>query len=288
MKINPKLSIIIASFNTKDLLRQCLLSVYRFKKASDTWEVIVVDNASTDGTQEMIRKEFDKVHLLVQPVNVGFAAAINIGIRQSHKRYILLLNSDTEMKKDTITSSLRFLEERQEVGVVTCKLVLADGSMDPACHRGFPTPWAAFCYFSGLERFFPKSYLFAQYHQGFKDMTTPHEIDSPSGAFFMVRRTVIDSVGLLDEAFYMYGEDLDWSYRMKQAGWKIYYYPAVSVLHRKKQSGRDSDDPSLRRKTETYFYDTMKLFYKKHYQHRYGWLVANLVQLGIRLRVSFL
>lgn len=272
-------SIIVVSYNTKNLLRACLLSVVQ-----QADEVIVVDNASTDGSGELVKKEFPSVNLIANKENKGFAAATNIGLKPARGRYLLLLNSDTEVPAGAIEQVTRFMDEHPYIGVTGAKLMLPDGRMDPACHRGFPTPWAALTYFIGLEKVFSHSRIFGQYHQGYKMLEQPHEIDSPSGAFYLVRREVIDSVGFLDEDYFMYAEDLDWSYRIKQAGWKIFYYPKVTVLHKKKQSGRDSDDPSLRRITETYFYDTMKLFYKKHYQHRYGWLLTQLILLGITIR----
>ncbi len=286
MKNSIDTSIIIVSYNTKDLLSVCLSSLIK-QKGSKSWEIIVVDNASSDGIRDLIKEKFPDVIFIQNKKNVGFSTANNIGLRCAHGKFLLLLNSDTEVSEGAVGQVRQFMEKHPNVGVASCKLVLRDGSIDPACHRGFPTPWASLTYFMGLENLFPRSRLFAQYHQGYKNMNEPHEIDSPAGAFYMVRREVINKVGYLDEDYFMYGEDLDYSYRIKQAGWKIFYVPQATVLHKKKQSGRDSDDPSLRRITETYFYDTMNLFYQKHYQHRYGWLVTNLVQLGIRLRASF-
>lgn len=282
---NPvELSIIVVSYNTKDLTRQCLASLIAEKTKKESWEIIVVDNASTDGSAEMIKKEFPKVTLLPQRKNLGFSVSNNIGIRRSTGRYILLLNSDTEASLGAIAETLEFFKEHPDVGVVTCKLILQDGSMDLACHRGFPTPWASFTYFFGLEALFPKSRIFGEYHQGYKDLNQPHEVDSPSGAFFMIRGEAIDKVGLLDEQFFMYGEDLDWAYRVKQAGWKIMFYPGASVLHKKWQSGKAHENDVVRKETQKHFSQAMQLFYKKHYAHRYGWLVTGLVLLGIKLR----
>lgn len=282
-KNHAELSIIVVSYNTKDLTRQCLASLLAAKTKKDSWEIIVVDNASTDGSAQIIKKEFPTVKLMNQHGNLGFSVGNNVGIRRSGGRYILLLNSDTEIRPGSIQKTLEFLKSQPGVGVATCKLVQEDGSMDPACHRGFPTPWASLTYFSGLERLFPRLRFFGQYHQGYKDLHEAHEIDSPSGAFFMVRREVIDAVGLLDEQFFMYGEDLDWAYRIKQAGWKIMFYPQVSVLHKKWQSGKAHADEVIRKETQEHFSESMQLFYKKHYQHRYGWLVTALVILGIKL-----
>lgn len=272
-------SIIIVSFNTKDLLRACLAQVA-------AGEIIVVDNGSVDGSVEMVKKEFPNIVLIANSENRGFAAANNQGLKRARGRYLLLLNSDTEAPQGSVEEVVRFMDEHPDIGVVGAKLMLPNGTMDPACHRGFPTPWAAVTYSTGFEKALPRSRFFGEYHQGYKNMNEPHEIDSPSGAFYFLRREVYESVGSLDEDYFMYGEDLDWSYRIKQKGWKIYFYPRVTVLHRKKQSGRASGDPVLRKKTQQYFYETMKLFYKKHYAHRYSWLVTKLVELGIGLRAS--
>lgn len=275
-------SIIIVSFNTKDLLRACLATLQEAKN----WEIIVVDNASNDGSEKMVEQEFPKVKLIKNKQNRGFAAANNSGLKVARGRYLLLLNSDTEVPQGAIDEMKTFMDEHADVGVSTGRLILPNGKMDKASHRGFPTPWAALSYFVGLEKLFPRSKFFAQYHQGYKNLNEPHEIDSPSGAFYFLRREVYESVGPLDEDYFMYGEDLDWSYRIKLAGWKIYFYPKVTILHRKKQSGRSSADPVLQKKTRGYFYDTMKLFYKKHYAHRYSPLVTALIEVGIGLKSS--
>ena len=268
-------SIVIVSFNTKDLLRACLA-------AAAAGEIIVVDNSSADGSVEMVKKEFPGVTLIANSQNRGFAAANNMGLKCARGRYMLLVNSDTQVPPGAIEEVTRFMDEHLDIGVVGVKLMLPNGKMDPACHRGFPTPWAALTYFLGLEKI--HSRVFAQYHQLYKNLNEPHEIDSPSGAFYFLRREVYESVGGLDEDYFMYGEDLDWSYRIKQKGWKIYFYPRVTILHHKKQSGRASGDPILRKKTQQYFYETMKLFYNKHYSHRYSPLVTALIQLGIKFR----
>lgn len=280
-KMHLKLSIIIVNYNTKDLLSACLTSLFAYKKKEDQWEIIVVDNASTDGSLDEVKSQ--KIHLIANKVNLGFAAANNQGIRYAKGDYILLLNSDTEVRKGTIQTMLMYLESHQSIHVATCRVELPDGSLDPACHRGFPTPWAASTYFFGLERLLPHSKLFSQYHEGYKDMTKEHTVDCISGAFFLIRRKIIEKVGLLDEAFFMYGEDIDWCFRIGQAGYSIGFYPSVSILHRKKQSGRAHEDESIQKRTKLYFYETMKLFYAKHYRHRYGWFVTQLVLLGIYL-----
>lgn len=268
----PSLTIVIVNYNTRELLRARLEAL--------PWPIIVVDNGSTDGSAEEVKRR--DVHLITNKVNKGFAAANNQGIAAAKSDYILLLNTDCQASFAAIQETLRYLDDNPDVGAVTCKLVLPDGSMDPACHRGFPTPWASLTYFMGLEKLFPTSRLFGQYHQGYTPREETHDVDCISGAFFLVRREVIDRVGLLDEAFFMYGEDIDWCFRIRKAGWKIGFYPHASVVHAKHQSGLAHADDSLRRETRNHFYDAMRLFYDKHYNRWYNPLVSALVLFGIK------
>ncbi len=288
MKKKPDVSVIILSFNTLELTRACLQTVFASKLGRYTTEVIVCDNGSRDGSIEMISKEFPEVVLIDNKKNVGFAAGNNPGMKRARGRYILLLNSDTEVSPRAIAMMLDYLERSPDVGAATCKLVLPDGTIDPACHRGFPTPWAAFTYFVGLEKLFPASPLFGQYHQGYKDTATIHDVDVISGAFFFVRREVVQKVGVLDEDYYFYGEDMDWCYRIREAGWNIIFNPTVTVLHRKKQSGRANADRARRIRTELYFYQYNKLFYKKNYEAKYPRLLMSSIYFLFDLRIFFL
>jgi hypothetical protein len=210
------LSVVILNYNTRELTRvldSSSMGPYRM-------EVIVCDNGSTDGSVAMLRKEFPGVIRIENNKNVGFAAGNNPGIRRAKGRFVLLLNTDTETPPDTIRTMIAFMDDHPRQGL-QLQVLLSDGSMDPACHRGFPTPWVAFTYIFKLEKLFPKTRLFGQYHQGYKDMDTIHDVDCIVGAFFLVRRDVIQEVGLLDEEYFMYGEDIDWSYRIREKGWKI-------------------------------------------------------------------
>jgi len=292
MNQDVKLSIVIVSFNTKALVVQCLKHLLT-SQFPNNWEVIVVDNASTDGTVNEVESgkwkvESEKLKIIKNKTNVGFSVANNQGMKLGNGEYILLLNSDTMASPQAVQTVLTYLEKHEEAGVATCKLVLSDGRIDPASHRGFPTPWAAFTYFAGLEKLFPKSQLFSQYHQWYKDLTRTHEIDSPSGAFFMVRRRVTNEVGLLDESYFMYGEDLDWAYRIKMAGWKIVFIPDAEVTHLKKQSGWASGDEVKQREAKKHFYETMLQFYNKHYRGEYNSLITAFVTMTIRLRLMSL
>jgi GT2 family glycosyltransferase len=286
------LSIIIVNYNTEALTKTCLLSLTKAKQIDDMWEVILVDNGSTDGSTEALQhfinitNDVNKITKFIpSKKNVGFSAGNNIGIKASVGSSVLLLNSDTEVSLGSIQQVYQRLHSDSSIGAATCKLVLPNGSIDPACHRGFPTPWASATYFFALEKLFPHSRLFSQYHMGFKNIDHEHEIDAISGAFFMVKRTTIDTVGLLDESYFMYGEDLDWAYRIRQKGYKILFIPDVYVLHKKKQSGRDNIDPHIKKQTTISFYQTMQLFYRKHYQNIYPffftWFILTLLDLRI-------
>lgn len=288
MKNTIDLSVVILNYNTVDLTRQCLKTVFASRLGSYSMEVIVCDNGSTDGSREMIAKEFSQAILINNKKNLGFAAGNNPGIKKAQGRYVLLLNTDTEVPKNTLATMLTFMDDNPRVGASTCKLLLPDGTIDPACHRGFPTPWVALTYMSGLERLFPKTRLFGEYHQGYKNLSTIHEVDCIVGAFFLVRRGVIQKVGLLDEEFFMYGEDIDWARRIRDAGWKIMYNPTVTILHKKKQSGRANILRKRRVTTEIYFHTYNWLFYKKHYAKSYPKILTWLVGAFYQTRLFFL
>ncbi len=287
------LTIIIVHFNTPDLLKACLNSIYTARKKSDSWEVIVVDNNSTEESKKQLKvllnieqfKPFLKI--IFENENHGFSGGNNIGIRQARGNFILLLNSDTEIRGDAIQSTMAVFSE-PTVGAATCKLILPDDTIDPACHRGFPSPWAAFTYFSGLEKIFPFLPLFSEYHQLYKNFSEIHDIDVPSGAFFLIRKDTLDTVGILDEEYFMYGEDIDLAYRIRKHDYRIVFVPTGEVLHRKKQSGRASTNESIKSKTDHYFYDTMKLFYKKHYLNKYPSIITKSIFLLLDFKLWLL
>jgi len=288
MKAITDISVIILNYNTLDLTRQCLTTLFASKLGKYSMEIIVCDNASSDSSLEVLSKEFPKAVFIDNKKNLGFAAGNNTGIKKARGRYVLLLNSDTEVPPTTIAEMIRFMDEHPKAGASTCLLRLADGTMDPACHRGFPTPWVAFTYMAKLEKLFPHTRMFGEYHQLYKDLSTVHEVDCISGAFFLVRREVLSDVGLLDEDYFMYGEDIDWAYRMNQKGWKIFYNPNVSILHKKKQSGRANILKKRRVTTEIYFHKYNWLFYKKHFAKKYPQIFSFFVDTFYRLRLMML
>ncbi|HET90945.1 MAG TPA: glycosyltransferase family 2 protein [Chloroflexi bacterium] len=261
------LGIVITSYNTRDLLRICLHSVYASHDIA--LDVCVVDNASSDGSAEMVATEFPQVHLIANEENVGYPRANNQGLRafgfdrpsadRDVPRFALLLNPDTELPPDGLAQMLVFMDEYPAAGVAGPKLVMLDGSLDLACRRSFPSPEVSLYRLLKLSQLFPHSRRFGRYNLTYLDPDQVAEVDSVVGAFMLVRAEAIAQVGLLDEQFFMYGEDLDWAYRIKAAGWRVYYNPAVTVLHVKRAASRHS----LRAQVE--FYRAMDIFYRKHY-----------------------
>ncbi len=289
---NPDISIIIVHYNTPVLLKECLVSLYKYISSQITVEIIVVDNGSTSEHKKELREVIGHFHtklnlnLIQNKENLGFSKANNIGIRASHGAYVLLLNSDTQLQDAVLTHAFQYMEEHTEVYAYTPKLILQNGDIDSACHRGFPTPWASLCYFTKLEQLFGKTKLFGGYHQTYKNMDSIHEIDCPSGAFFLVRKNALDRIGLLDERFFMYGEDIDLAYRLRQTGGRIIYDPTYVVLHKKKQSGRNNADWVLRKKTQRHFYEAMLLFYDKWYEKTYSPVVSWLVHTVLHIKIG--
>lgn len=279
------LSIILLNYKTRDLTLTAIKTVFKSRIAPFTFEVILCDNGSDDGIGEAVKAEFPKVQFIQNGGNIGFSAGNNTGIRRARGRYVLLLNTDTEVAPDTLSGMLSFMDANPSTGAATCKLLLMDGSIDPACHRGFPTPWRSFAYMSKLAKLFPKSRFFAGYHMTYLDFSTVHDVDMISGAFFLVRREVIEKVGLLDEEYLMYGEDMDWCMRIKEAGYRILYNPNFTILHKKKQSGRAHADRARRVRTKMLFYRYNHLFFTKNYSKKYGFFVRFLVNTMFRLRI---
>jgi len=286
MHKNIDLTIIIVNFNGKKWLDLTLTTLKKFylTKTKFQVEVVVVDNASTDGSVELIRQHFNWVKLIVLSVNQGFAAANNVALKKVNSTFAMLLNSDVEFSEESnLDELINYLMANPEVGVVTPKLVLTNGQIDPACHRGEPTPWASLTYFVGLAKIFPRSRLLAQYHQSYQDLATVHQIDACSGAAMMVRAALIKKVGLLDERFFMYAEDIDWCRRFRLNGGSVIYYPLVKLVHHKHKSGLQSSARQTSHQTSQYFYTTMAQYYDKHYAGHYSnwlnWLIKQVINI---------
>lgn len=285
-------SIVIPSYNTKKLLRDCLQSIQDNPAEESKFEIVVVDNASTDGSQEMVADEFRDVHLIKNRKNKGFASAVNQGWRVAKGEFILFLNSDTVVKKNSLDIVVDYAKTNPDVGAISGKPVLRNGQLDPDSHRGFPTPWSALTFFLGLEKLFPKSRLFAQYHQGWKDKNKIHEIDAGAGVFLLVRKSVLEKIGGWDESYFFYGEDIDLCFRIKKAGYKIVFHPKAEVMHYKgassglRRESRDVARPTRKElmKVTRGSIDAWKVFYRKFYKDKYPFWLTGLVLFGIEVK----
>jgi GT2 family glycosyltransferase len=269
------LSTVIVNYNTRDLLRDCLRSVYA-SQGDFAFEVWVVDNGSSDSSAAMVKAEFPQVHLIESPHNGGYAYANNLALRRCNARYVALLNPDTVVPPNAFAAMIAFMEAHPNAGVAGPKMVRSDGSLDLACRRSFPTPEVSFYRLIGLSKLFPNSRRFARYNLTYLDPDQVAEVDSVVGAFMMVRGAILKQVGLLDERFFMYGEDLDWALRIKQNGWKVYYNPTVQVLHYKREASKQDAA-----RTRYEFYRAMYLFYQKHYAPTMPWWLHGLILGGI-------
>ena len=276
------LSIVVVNYNVRDLLRGCLQSLRESRLDAD-WQVIVVDNyggGSPDGSVEMVRTEFPDVQLIVNERNDGFAGGNNRGIRAAGaSRYVMLLNPDTVVPPDALQRMLDYMDTHPEVGVLGPKLVKGDGTLDLACRRSFPTPAIAFYHAFALDKLFPRSPHLARYNLTYLDEDPEAEVDCVVGAAMLVRSEAIQHAGLLDEAFFMYGEDLDWAYRIKEAGWKVIYNPSVVITHYKGQSSRQRSVRSI-----LAFYEAMVIFHRKHFAGRTFFAVNWAILAGIYVR----
>ncbi len=275
------LSLIILSYNSHFWLKKTLTTLNEFYLDQSKYQLktIVVDNGSTDGSQEMIKDEFSWVKLIETGENLGFAGGNNLALKQVEARYAMLLNSDLEFTDESnLDILIEYLDQYPEAGVITPRTHFVNGQLDPACHRGEPTIWASLTYFLKLEKLFPHSKLLAQYHQGYKDLDSIHTIDACSGATMMVRTSAMEEIGYLDERFFMYAEDLDWCKRFREAGYQVVFHPEVEIIHHKYKSGIKSTSKKIAKNTNRYFYNTMLQYYDKHYADQYPGFVRTLLR----------
>jgi len=274
------LEVIILTYNSGYWLKKTLSTLQEqyLKKSKLNYRVVVVDNHSEDNTLEFLKNEFSWVDVLPLADNLGFSHGNNQALKQSTAEFVLLLNSDMEATADSNFDQLiAFMEKQPKVGICTPRIEFLNGETDPACHRGEPTLWAAFTYFSGLAGLFPDSTWFAQYHQTYKDFSKIHTIDACSGAAMLIRTSLLNTVGLFDERFFMYAEDLDLCHRFRDAGYLIAYNPAVKIIHHKYKSGIRGSSKKIARETRQHFYNTMLQYYDKHYAKRYPAFVRGLI-----------
>lgn len=272
------LSVIIVNYNVCAFLDQCLQSVRQAMKNLDV-EVFVVDNSSVDGSVPMVREKFPWVQLLTNKTNVGFSKANNQAIRKAKGRYILLLNPDTVIEENTLDLCYRFMEEHPDAGSLGVKMVDGRGRFLPESKRSLPTPWVAFSKIFGLSKLFPRSRFFSRYHLGYLDKDQTHQVEVLSGAFMFIRSAVLDKTGIMDEDFFMYGEDIDLSYRILKAGYRNYYYPEPNIIHYK---GESTKKGSLNYVLT--FYNAMIVFANKHFSPQMAKSYAVLIRMAIYFR----
>lgn len=293
MEKNCKLlSIVIVNYNTASFVYKCLESIQKGNYPSGEIEVFIVDNASEEKLDKNILEKYRNIELIRSSKNLGFSKANNLALKKVKGDYVLLLNPDTILLKDTLSKMVDYMNSNSDIGISTCKVELSDGKIDDACHRGFPTPWNAFCYFSGISRIFSKSMFFNGYHLGYQDMEDIHEIDSCAGAFMLVKRSLGEKLGWFDEDYFWYGEDIDFCYRAKTQSAKVAYYPFVKIIHFKGVSAGIKNHSqnyskasySTKIKATKARYEVMRIFYEKHYKDKYHVLVRNSIYLGISLK----
>lgn len=277
-----KLSIVIVNYNAGEHLINCLKSVEKVKDEVGS-EVFVVDNASSDGSVDIASRKFPKLNFIKNSENLGFGRANNQVLKDLKTPYVLILNPDTILENGILSIMVKYLDENPEVGAATCKIVFENGKVDLTAHRGFPTPWASLLYFLGDN---------SRYHLSKADMSKPHEVDAISGAFFLTRKSVLEKVGIFDEDYFMYAEDIDLCFRIKKAGFKIMYLPQIQILHikgvssglKKHSQKLTTADIETKKRSYDYFYSTMKIFYRKHYEKTYPSFINWLVYLAINAR----
>ena len=286
MTSRPELAVVTVPFKVKELLRGCLSSVYASMGVEDPL-VWVVDAASGDGTAEAVATEFPRARVIASPENPGFGRANNLALREIlaldiPPRYVLLLNPDTVLPPGALRQMLDLMDELPGIGAAGPRLHLDDGTIDWACRRGFPTPASAFYHMVGLSRLFPRSRRFGRYRLTFLDERALADVDSLVGAFMLIRFEALKEIGLFDESFFMYGEDLDLSFRLKRAGWRVVYNGRVDVLHYKRRS--TSQNPAVRLE----FWRAMLVFFQKHYASTTALPLRLLVEGALRARLALL
>lgn len=290
-----ELSVIIVSYNTRQLLDDCLQSLEQAVAPDGGLEIIVVDNASGDGSPQMVQQKYPHVQLVSSPTNRGFSAANNMGTAVSTGRYLLFLNSDTRISSQSLIQPLHYLQTHPTAGAITVQLVYPTGQRDPDNHRGFPTPWNALCHFSGLNRLFPRNPRFNGYFQSYLDFNQTHPVEVIAGSFMMMPRPLFEQLGGWDETYFFYGEDIDLCYRIHQSGHHIIYYPHVEVIHYKgassglrKETAEIAKPPKETRvRVAKESVRAMKIFYRKFYSQKYPRVLTAFVLAGIQFRGWF-
>jgi GT2 family glycosyltransferase len=276
---NVKLSIVIPTYNAHEWIEQCLDSIRLHRPACD-YQVIVVDDKSTDDSVAIVRDRFPDVRLFSNDRNLGFGKTVNVGLRAATGAYVLVLNNDTWMHEGALDAMIRYLDDHPETGIVGPKVLNGNGAIQEQCRRRIPTPAAALLYFTGVARMFPRNPSIAGYLMTATDENATTEVDAVSGACLMVRRAAIDQIHGFDEEYYLYGEDMDFCWRAKSAGWKVVYDPAATITHFGGQGG--TGKKKLYATVE--WHRAMWIFYRKHRAPRVSRLERALVYSGILLK----
>lgn len=268
-------SIVLINYNTKQLAENTIRSIIEHTQ-NINYEIIVVDNSSDKNQQVIFPNPF--VRILRDIENKGFGNACNIGAKQAKFEILLFINSDILLTDNTILSCFEILINTQNAGIVGPRIVLRDGQLDHGCKRGFPTPLSALTYMLKLDRLFPRSKTFGHYRQTYVSQQKIGEVDAVSGSFLMIWKHLFDDLNGFDETFFMYGEDLDLCYRVKQRGYQVLFNPLSTVVHLKGQSGLHIQS----KQTLFHFYNAMTIFYEKHYENKYSSFTTHLVKLAIK------
>lgn len=283
------LSIIILSYNVKDLLIKCLDSIYRNKTKSDNWQIIVVDNNSSDHSLEEAKEKFPRIEAIQTGKNLGFSGGNNAGVPYLNSEYVLFLNPDTVIVGDVIQKSLNYLKKDPTIGALGCRVEFPNGDLDYSAHRGFPTPWNSLAYFTGLTKLFPKFKFFSGYTATHLDVSQTHEMDCGTGAYMMLPTKVGEMVHWWDTDYFWNGEDIEFFYRIKQKGFKVIYFADGKIIHYKGSSSglwktaKVKVDPAVKLKAARNGIKAMRIFYMKHYYKQYPPVIREVVLLGIAI-----
>ena len=288
------LSIITVAFNSQNEIKKWVEVIDR-TVSKYSFEMIISDNSPNEATEKVVvelQKKHPELIYIHNHDNLGFSRANNVAIRKAKGKYLLFLNPDMEVGEGAINGALSFLLAHSDAGSVTPAVYLPNGMLDDSCHRGFPTPWNSFTYFSGLSRKFPKIKLLAGYNMTYLDFTKEHTIDSLAGSFLIISRDLGEKLKWWDDDYFFYGEDIDFCYRINKAGYKIYYLPQYKALHYKGMSSgiKDISRQESKATNETKIWATnqrfkaMEIFYKKHYERRYPWALNKLVFIAIKIK----
>jgi len=273
-----KLTVVIVNYNVRYFLEQCLLSVQKAMQGVDG-EVYMVDNNSVDGSVAMVQERFAWVKCIANKENVGFSKANNQAMHVAKGEYVLLLNPDTVVEEDTFQKVIAFMDEHPDAGGLGVKMVDGKGVFLPESKRGLPSPETSFYKIFGISKLFPRSARFNRYHLGHLSIDDTHEIEILSGAFMLMRKQVLDKVGLLDEEFFMYGEDVDLSWRIILGGWKNYYYPGTRIIHYKGESTKKGSLNYV-----FVFYNAMAIFARKHFSQKHAATYTAIIKMAIWMR----